>query len=294
MHNLVAMYGDGFSLNIWSDFLTMWQYDFIRHAFEAGTIVALVGGVIGYFVVLRRLSFAAHALSHVGFAGAAGAVLVGLHPLAGLVVFTTGGGISMAALGRRAASRDVQIGTVLAFLLGLGVLFISLYKGYATEAYSLLFGEILGISSSDVLATLIAGVITLAAVAFVYRRLLFTSLDEDVAEAKGVSILSMNVLFMILLALATSLAVQVVGVLLIFALMVTPAAIAERFSTRPMQGIAISAVIALLATWFWLFISYYLPYPVSFFITTTVFSLYIVTRLVQWLRSKYATGGIPA
>jgi zinc/manganese transport system permease protein len=261
----------------------MWQYDFMRHAFEAGTVVAIVAGVIGYFVVLRRLSFAAHALSHVGFAGAAGAVLIGLNPLAGLLAFTSGGGLAMAALGRKAASRDVQIGTVLAFMLGLGVLFISLYKGYATEAYSLLFGEILGISAVDVVVTLTAGVLILLAVAAVYRRLLFTSLDEDVAEAKGVPILGMNIIFLLLLAVATSIAVQVVGVLLIFALLVTPAAVAQRLSRRPSQGLAISVIVALLATWFGLFVSYYLPYPVSFFITSSVFLLYVIVRAVQAL-----------
>lgn len=275
------MNSSSFSFNLWSDLQAMWQYDFMRHAFEAGTVVAIVAGVVGYFVVLRRSSFAAHALSHIGFAGAAGAVLLNLDPLAGLLAFTMGGGAAMAALGRRAASRDVQIGIVLAFMLGLGVLFISLYKGYATEAYSLLFGEILGISASDVVVTLIAGIIILLAVAIMYRPLLFTSLDEDVAEAKRVPVLAVNVLFMLLLAVATSIAVQVVGVLLIFALMVTPAAVAERLSRRPARGIAISVTLALLATWFGLFISYYLPYPVSFFITSAVFVIYLAVRLAQ-------------
>ena len=273
-----------FSFNIWSDFHSMWQYAFMQHAFEAGTVVAIVAGIVGYFVVLRRLSFAAHALSHAGFAGAAGAVLIGLNPIIGLLAFTSGGGIAMALLGRKAASQDVQIGTVLAFMLGLGVLFISLYKGYATEAYSLLFGEILGISRSDVIVTCIAGVITVIAMALLYRKLLFTSLDEDVAEAKGVSILGMNLAFMLLIALATSIAVQVVGVLLIFALMVTPAAIADRLAQKPAQGIAISIFVALLVTWLGLFISYYLPYPVSFFITSIVFIIYIVVRSLQTQR----------
>jgi zinc/manganese transport system permease protein len=277
---------DGFSLNLWSDLQTMLQYGFMQHAFEAGTIVAIVAGVVGYFVILRRLSFAAHALSHIGFAGAAGAVLLGWNPLVGLLAFTSGGGLSMAALGRKAASRDVQIGTVLAFMLGLGVLFISLYKGYATEAYSLLFGEILGISGSDVIVTAIAGVLTLLAVAVLYRRLLFTSLDEDVAEAKGISIIGMNMAFMLLLALATSIAVQVVGVLLIFALLVTPAAVAERLAHRPAAGMALSVGVALLATWFGLFISYYQPYPVSFFITSSVFGLYLIVRLLQAFPAK--------
>src|SRR5580698_4895931 len=150
-----------FSLNIFSDLAAMWQYDFMRHAFEAGTIVAIVAGIIDYFIVLRRSSFAAHALSHIGFAGAAGAVLFGINPILGLLVFTSAGGVAIASLGRKAATRDVQIGTVLAFMLGIGVLFISLYAGYATEAYSLLFGEILGISNSDVLVTAIFGVIVL-------------------------------------------------------------------------------------------------------------------------------------
>jgi zinc/manganese transport system permease protein len=266
----------------------MWQYGFMQHAFEAGTIIAIVAGIVGYFVVLRRLSFAAHALSHVGFAGAAGAVLMNLNPVVGLLAFTSSGGLVMALLGRKAASKDVQIGTVLAFMLGVGVLFISLYKGYATEAYSLLFGEILGISSNDVYITLVAGVITLIAVAIIFRKLLFTSLDEKVAEAKGISILGMGIVFMLLIALATSMAVQVVGVLLIFALMVTPAAIAERLAKRTSHGIIISVAVALLVTWFGLFVSFYQPYPVSFFITSSVFILYIGVLLFQTISLNFS------
>lgn len=275
----------GFSLNLWQDVQSMWQYDFMRHAFEAGSIVAIVAGVVGYFVVMRRSSFAAHALSHVGFAGAAGAVLIGLNPLTGLITFTSLGGLTMAALGRKASTRDVQIGTVLAFMLGLGVLFINLYKGYATEAYSLLFGEILGISAVDVIVTLAVGILILLVVGLLYRKLLFTSLDEEIADARGISMLAMSIVFMLLLAIATSIAVQVVGVLLIFALMVTPAAIAQRLARRPGQGIAISVIIALLATWFGLFISYYLPYPVSFFITSSVFVVYVFVRVIQSLNN---------
>jgi zinc/manganese transport system permease protein len=269
-----------FSWNIFADLHVMLQYDFMRHAFEAGTIIAIVAGVVGYFIVLRRSSFAAHALSHVGFTGAAGAVLLGLTPLFGLLAFTLGGGLLIATLGARASERDVQIGTVLAFMLGLGVLFISLYTGYATEAYSLLFGEILGISSNDVLTTGIAAVIILIVVAAIYRPLLFTSLDQDVAEAKGVPVYALGIVFMLVIAAATSISVQVVGVLLIFALMVTPAAIAQRIAHRPSVGIVISVSIALIATWLGLFISFYLPYPVSFFITTITFIIFVVTRLI--------------
>jgi zinc/manganese transport system permease protein len=269
-----------FSWNIWVDFLAMWQYDFMRHAFEAGTVIAIVAGIVGYFIVLRRSSFAAHALSHIGFTGAAGAVLIGLTPLFGLLAFTLGGGLLIATLGARAAERDVQIGTVLAFMLGLGVLFISLYTGYATEAYSLLFGEILGISSGDVIVTAIAAVIIIVLVAAIYRPLMFMSLDQDVAEAKGVPVYTLGIVFMLLIAAATSISVQVVGVLLIFALMVTPAAVSQRIARRPIQGIAISVGIALIATWSGLFISFYLPYPVSFFITTITFAVFVASRFV--------------
>ncbi len=269
-----------FTLNIARDVSVMLQYDFMRHAFEAGTIIALVAGVVGYFVVLRRSSFAAHALSHVGFTGAAGAVLIGLTPLIGLFAFTLGGGLLIAVLGTRASERDVQIGTVLAFMLGLGVLFISLYTGYAAEAYSLLFGEILGISAGDVLVTGAAGLGILIAMLVLYRPLLFMSLDEQVAEAKGVPVYALGIAFMLIVGAATSISVQVVGVLLIFALMVTPAAVAVRLARKPWQGLAISTLIALLATWAGLFLAFYLPYPVSFFITTITFTAFLVSRLL--------------
>ena len=185
----------------------------------------------------------------------------------------------MGVLGKKAEGRDVQVGTVLSFMLGLGVLFISLYKGYATEAYSLLFGEILGISQRDVIVTLIAGIVILIAIAAIYRPLLFSSLDEDVAEAKGLSVFTIGIIFMVLIAIATSIAVQIVGVLLIFALMVTPAAIAERLARTPAQGIGISVAVALIATWTGLILAFYLPYPVSFFITSIIFVLYAATRI---------------
>jgi len=270
-----------FSFNPIVDLQRIFQFPFMQHAYEAGTIVAIVAGIVGYFVVLRRSSFAAHALSHIGFSGAAAAVLIGINPVYGLLAFTSLGGLGIAALGRRAAERDVQIGTVLAFMLGLGVLFLSLYAGgYAQEAYSILFGEVLGVSASAVLLTLAAGAIILVLIAVVYRPLLFASLDEDVAEAKGMPVLLLGVIFMLLVAVATSFAVQVVGVLLIFALMVTPAATAQMLARRPRQVIIISIVIALLATWLGLFIAFYTPYPVSFFICANVFVLYLLVRFV--------------
>jgi zinc/manganese transport system permease protein len=277
------MMSDSFSWNLVSDLQSMLAYQFMVHAFQAGTIVAIVAGVVGYFVVLRRSAFAAHALSHIGFAGAAGAVWASeyvswITPIYGLLLFTTVGGATMAGLGRKSSHRDMSIGITLSFLLGIGVLFISLYTGYATEAYSILFGEILGISASNVILTLVAALALLVVTSFLFRPLLFSSLDQEVAEAKGIPTHLLGVIFMILVAVATSIAVQVVGVLLIFSLMVTPAAVAQQISSRPSRAILAGVLVALVATWLSLFISWYLPYPVSFFITTLTFIAYLFTR----------------
>src|ERR1700736_3313385 len=264
----------------------LFRYEFMVHAFEAGTIVAIVAGAIGYFVVLRGSAFAAHALSHIGFAGATGAVVLALSPIVGLLAFTLGAGIAIGALGNRLRGRDVTIGIVLAWTLGLGVLFISLYRGYATEAYALLFGEILGISSTDVVVTLIAGVITLVAIIAVYRPLLFSSVDENLAAARGVPVTALSIGFMAILAVAVTEAVQVVGVLLIFALIVTPAAIAVRFTCRPPIAILIGIALALLFTWLGLAIAYYSPHPVSFFITSLAFATYVAVRISEPIRAR--------
>ena len=270
-----------FSISLISAIQGIFQYQFMRHAFEAGTVISIVAGIMGYLVVLRRTAFAAHAYAEIGFAGAAGAVILGINPLVGLLSSSILGGFGIAVLGKRASERDVEIGTVLAFALGLGLLFISLYTGYATEAYSILFGEILGISTSNVLITLAVSIVILLAAAFVYRPLLFASLDEDVAEAKGMNLVLLGIIFMVLLAAAVSIAIQVTGVLLIFALMVTPAAIAIRLTKRPMYAIGISVLIALLATWAGLIIAFFEPYPVSFFITSIVFCSYLLVRLIR-------------
>ena len=266
--------------NIFADLQTIFAYSFMRNAFEAGTIVAILAGFVGYFVIVRRSSFAAHALSHVGFAGATGAVVLGISPVIGLLAFTLGSGAIMGSLGQKLRGRDTVIGIVLAWTLGLGVLFLSLYKGYATEAYALLFGEILGINKTDVIITLIASVVALIGLVVMYRPLLFASVDEEVAEARGVPVHGLSIVFMLILALAVSAAVQVVGVLLIFSLIVTPAAIAERLTNRPGNALFLSAGLAVLFTWFGLAVSFYISYPVSFFITTFAFVTYLLVRLV--------------
>ena len=275
------------SWNPLDDLAALFHYEFMVHAFEAGTIVAIVAGAIGYFVVLRSSAFAAHALSHIGFAGATGAVVLGISPVFGLLAFTLASGATIGALGNRLRGRDVTIGIVLAWTLGLGVLFISLYRGYATEAYALLFGEILGISANDVVITLVAGAITVAALIVVYRPLLFSSVDEDLASAKGVPVTVLSIAFMAILAIAVTEAVQVVGVLLIFALIVAPAAIAVRFTSRPPAAILTGIALALVFTWLGLAIAYYSPHPVSFFITSLAFATYLAVRMSEPVRGRW-------
>ncbi|MGH9302343.1 MAG: metal ABC transporter permease, partial [Acidimicrobiales bacterium] len=179
---------------------------------------------------------------------------------------------------------------VMAWTLGLGVLFLSLYNGTATRAYALLFGQILGISPVDVLITVVAGALVLVAVVVLYRPLGFASLEPDVAEAKGVPVRGLSVAFMVLLAAVVSVSVQVVGVLLIFALLVAPSAIAVRVASRPSRAIAMSVALALAFVWAGLAVAYYSPYPVSFFITTFAFGAYLLARGVELLRWRNRHG----
>jgi zinc/manganese transport system permease protein len=281
-----------FGWDLVRDVQELLHYGFMQHAYQAGTIVALSAGIIGYFVVLRGLSFAAHALSHIGFAGATGAVLLGAAPIVGLLAFTMSAGAVMGALGQRLRGRDVTIGLVMAWSLGLGLLFTALYKGSAGLAIGILFGQIFGITSDEVAVTLVAGSLTVLALVVVYRPLLFATLDEEVAEAKGVPVRGLSIAFMVVLAIAVSEAVQVVGVLLIFALIVAPAAIAERFTTRPSRGVLLSALLAVLFTWSGLTVAYYFPYPVGFFITTIAFWSYILARVLSDVIARRAAGRV--
>lgn len=256
------------------------QYDFMQNAYAAGTIVAIVSAVVGFFVVLRGLSFAAHALSHIGFAGATGAILLGVDPLYGLLVFTILSGLVMGRLGERLRGRDVAIGIVLAFALGLGALFLSLYTRFASQAYSILFGTILGVSTSDVIVSLVLGVIVLAVVAALYRPLVFASIDPEVAVARGVPVDALAMVFLVIVAVAVAEAVQVVGVLLIFTLIVAPAATAGYLTRQPTTAIGLGVFLALLETWIGITLAYYSKFPVSFYISALGFGMYLLARMV--------------
>ena len=269
-----------YSWNLVADWQFLFQYEFSRNAFLAGTVIAIVAGLVGYFVVLRHLSFASHALADIGFAGAAWAVLLNLPAAVGLLVFAGVGALGIGTFGKRLRNRDVVIGSLLAWSLGLGTFFIFLYKGYAENAYAILFGQILGVSSVDVTLVIWASLVAMVALAVIYRPLLFASLDADVAEARGVPVGIVSLAFMLILAVAVAVAVQVIGVLLIFALIITPAAIAERITSRPAVNLWIAAVLALLFTWAGLVVAYVQPYPVSVFITSFAFGTYVLVRLL--------------
>ncbi|QIX18580.1 metal ABC transporter permease [Burkholderia multivorans] len=245
----------------------MFDYDFMINAFAASGIVAVLAGIVGYFLVLRGQTFAGHALSHVGFTGATGAVLFGISPIWGMVGFTLATGIAMGALGERLAGRDVAIGVILSGALGFGLLFLHFYTSFATQVTALLFGNVLAVSR-DTLAVLAGiGVVSLVALALIARPLLFASLQPELAEAKGVSLRTVSVLFLAVCALAVAAATQIVGVLLVFTLLVGPAAAAQNVSTRLSIGVLLAALFALFEAWFGIVLAYHTDWPTSFWIT---------------------------
>jgi zinc/manganese transport system permease protein len=254
----------------------MFDYDFMRNAFEAATIVALVSGVVGYFLVLRGQTFAGHALSHVGFTGATGAVLIGITPLGGMVLATVVAGLGMGLMGDRLAHRDVAIGMVLSLSLGFGLLFLHFFTAFATQATALLFGNVLAVDGGTVWILLALGVACLAALAVISRPLLFASLQPEMAEAKGVSLRLYATLFLAIVALATAECTQIVGVLLVFTLMVGPAAAAQRITSRVGSGVALSAAFALLQAWLGLTLAFYTDWPCSFWITALSAIIYLL------------------
>ncbi len=259
--------------------LNLFHYSFIQNAFIAGSLVAIVAAVVGYFLVMRGLTFAGHALSHIGFAGAAAALLLGFNPIWGLLMFTLTAGTGIGVLGKRFRERDINIGIMMTLMLGLGALFISLYHGYAEQAYSILFGTILGISRADVYITVGFCLVTLLIIGAIIRPLLFSSFDPEVAEAKGVPIGRLGILFLLLVAITVSMSVQVVGVLLIFTLLVGPAATASRLTARPTTALLLAILLSLLYTWVGIFLAIQGTAPVSFYIATISFLVYVPIRL---------------
>ena len=265
--------------------LDLLRHEFVQNAFLAGTLVAIVCALVGYFVVLRGQAFAGETLSHIGFTGATGAALLGIPSLLGVFILTILAAFIMGALGKRLRGRDVEIGMVLSFMLGLGVLFLSLYTQHATETVNILFGSVLSITRPTVLITLGVAIGVMALLAFLFRPLLFASIDPAVAQARGIPVQGLSIAFLFLMAVTVSEAVLVVGVLLVFALLVVPAASAEQITRRPLATLSLAVVISLVSTWGGLTLAFIGHWPVSFYIVALTSLFYFAARLANHLRN---------
>lgn len=286
----------GFSPNLVADVQLLLSYHFMLNALRAGTVVAVLCGAIGYLMVLRGQSFAGHTLAVIGFPGAAGATWLGLATGVGYYGFCIAGALVLALLpgpGRLTGGlggdgeSSAAVGTVQAFALACGFLFVSLYQGFLNGVTGLLFGSITGVSDSQVLALLVAGAGCLAALAVLGRPLLFASVDAEVARARGVPVRLVGAAFLVLLAVAAAGASQVTGSLLVFALLVTPAAAAGRLTARPGPGLALSVAIAVAVTWLGEGIAFFSPYPIGFWVTTLAFAAFCVASGYRSLADRH-------
>lgn len=265
-----------FGWNLVTDVRQLLEFHFMVNALRAGSIVAVVAGAIGYVMVLRQQSFAGHTLALLGFPGAAGAVWLGLDASVGFFGFCIAAAVILGLVpDRRTGQHSAVIGIVQSFGLACGLLFVSLYHGFLSGLNNLLFGTIVGVTDRQVLTLLIAGALSLVALACLGRPLLFTSIDESAARSRGVPTRLISVAFLVLLGVAAAGASQVTGSLLVFALLVAPAATAVRLTARPVLGIALSVAIALVVTWFGEAAAFYSPYPIGFWVTTFAFGLFL-------------------
>jgi zinc/manganese transport system permease protein len=288
-----ALAATGASLNPVSDFDRLTAYPFMVNALEAGTIVAAMAGVVGWLVVLRRQAFAGHTLSLMAFPGATAALLVGISTAAGYFAFS---GLAALLIGAAAGTRrphsggqeSAIVGSVQALGLACGFLFLSLYHGVLANYESLLFGSFLGIAHGQVLALAGVAAAALALLALAGRPLLFASLDEAVARARGVPTRALDMGFLLLLGLAVAETAQITGALLVFALLVAPPATAQLITSRIALSLALSVILGVLITWVGLGLAYFYGYPVGFYVTTLAFAAYLAARIARNLADRRA------
>jgi zinc/manganese transport system permease protein len=264
-----------------SDLLLYIAQPFAQHALLAASLVAVSCGLIGPFVISRRMAFAVHGTSELAFTGAAAGLLLGGSAIAGALVGSLVVASVIGLLGVREHERDSSIGVILAFGLGLGVLFLSFYHGFATEATNILFGNIFGVSSGQLIALLVIALGVIAVMTFVYRPLMFASVDPDVAMARGVAVKGLGIIFLFVLALTVTAAAQVVGTLLVLSLAITPAAAAQRLSAKPVTVTLLSILFALIASDGGILASLaFSTVKPSVLVTSTSFAIYVVARVV--------------
>ena len=259
--------------------LEYFSYDFVRNALISGSLVGILGAIVGYFVIIRNMSFAAHALAHIGFSGATGAALFGISPLNGMLMISLLAGIGMGISGKSIPQSDRAIGMVLSICLGIGTLFLAFYKGFAGQAPVILFGNIFGVSGPQLIQIIALAGTAICTLSIFSRKLLFASIRPDLAEASGISLSSLSASFMGVLAVSVTLASQIVGILLVFTLIVGPAGIASRlfhgFWTANLAGICF----ALTAVWCGILMACLTNWPPSFWITTILFILYLASEI---------------
>ena len=261
----------------WMETLTT---PFMTNAFIAGLCIAFAAGVMGYFTIARHSTFAAHALAHIGLPGATGAVLLGLPVSLGLGAFALGGALVIGALGKRVSEREIATGTVLAFATGLGLFFARLSSSASSQMQSILFGSILTITTGQIVGFAIFDVLLLVVLAVIYRPLLFSSLDEQVPIGM------MNIAFMAIMAGVITIAVPAVGTLLIFALVITPAATANILTGTPFKSMVVSGLLCLAAIWGGLMVSAMFPAPPSFIIVTLSTLFWALAKGIEAVRRK--------
>jgi zinc/manganese transport system permease protein len=275
----------GLSWDPVTDVHRLLAFHFMVNALEAGSAVAVTAGAIGWFMVLRRQTFAGHTLAVIAFPGAAGAALAGIPLAFGYFGACAAGALALAGVSADrtgSLSREsAATGTLQALGLGLGFLFVELYHGLLNGISSLLFGTFLGISDGQVLTLAVVAIAALALLAAAGRPLLFASLDADVAQAAGVPVRALSLGFLLVLALAVAATAQITGALLVFALLVAPPAAAQRITARPLRGLVLSVLIGLLVTWLGLALAYFSIYPAGFYITSLAFAAYVAARIVR-------------
>ena len=287
--------------NLSNDLQQLFGFHFMVNAFRAGTVVAVVAGAVGWFMVMRRASFAGHTLAVVSFPGAAGAVWLGISVTAGYFAASVTAALVLAMVPPSRAggtSREsAVIGTVQAFALACGVLFVSLYGGILDSVTGLLFGTFLGISDQQIVTLLVVGVVVLAVLAAIGRPLFFATVDPDVASARGVPVRSLATVFLVLLGCTAAEVSQITGALLVFALLVMPAGAAQQITARPVWSLALTVVLALVVTWAALAAAYFSTYPVGFYVTTFGFAAYALAAagraLGGWAGSRASADMTP-
>jgi zinc/manganese transport system permease protein len=266
------------------------KQEFGLNAFLAGTMVAIIAAVVGYFVALRAQAFASEALADIGFAGVTGAAALGIGALPGMLILTILAALGMGALGERIRGRDVEIGMILSFALGLGVLFLAIYAqsgSNSSEGINALFGSILSVTRGDLVITLVSGCAVLLALGLLFRPLLFASIDPEVAQARGVPVRLLSVAFLVIVGITTAEAVLVIGVLLALALLIAPAATALRLTHRPLTSILLAIVLGVGITWGGLLLTFNgtgRHLPVGFYIATLSAAAYLLSIPLSRLR----------